>query len=76
MWDRTKGSVGVKAISAVTNTDIYLNTRNPNIKSIRDFTDKDRISMAGAGQSVQTMYLQMEVAKVFGIAEYKKLVKS
>jgi NitT/TauT family transport system substrate-binding protein len=29
--------------------------------------------MAGAGQSIQTMYLQMEVAKAYGIAEYKKL---
>jgi NitT/TauT family transport system substrate-binding protein len=29
--------------------------------------------MAGAGQSIQTMYLQMEVAKVYGIAEYKRL---
>src|SRR5262245_46028311 len=38
MWDRTRSSVGVKAASAITNTEIYLNTRNPNIKSIRDFT--------------------------------------
>ena len=29
--------------------------------------------MAGAGQSIQTMYLQMELAKAYGIAEYKKL---
>src|SRR5882762_1892635 len=36
MWDRTKGSVAVKGVSAITNTDIYLNTRNPDIKSIRD----------------------------------------
>ena len=29
--------------------------------------------MAGAGQSIQTLYLQMAVAKEYGIAEYKKL---
>jgi NitT/TauT family transport system substrate-binding protein len=45
MWDRTKGGIGVRAVSAITNTDIYLNTRNPNIKSIRDFTEKDRIAL-------------------------------
>jgi NitT/TauT family transport system substrate-binding protein len=48
-------------------------TRNPNIKSVRDFTEKDRISMAGAGSSVQTVYLQMAVAKEFGIENYRKL---
>ncbi len=39
----------------------------------QDFTDKDRIAMAGAGSSVQTVYLQMAVAKEFGMANYKKL---
>jgi NitT/TauT family transport system substrate-binding protein len=48
-------------------------TRDANVKTIRDFTDKDRISLAGAGSSVQTIYLQMEVAKQYGIENYKKL---
>jgi NitT/TauT family transport system substrate-binding protein len=29
MWDRTKGGVGVKAISAITNTDIYSTRATP-----------------------------------------------
>jgi len=37
-----------------------------------DFTDKDRISMAGAGQSIQTIVLQMAAAKEFGDANYNK----
>src|SRR3546814_17486513 len=48
-------------------------SRDPKIKTIKDFTDKDRISMAGAGSSVQTVYLQMAVSKVWGIKSYKKL---
>jgi hypothetical protein len=63
MWDRTKGGVGVKAISAVTNTDIYLNTRNPNIKSIRDFTDKDRIALPSVKVSTQALFLQIASEK-------------
>lgn len=48
-------------------------SRNPNVKTIKDFTEKDRIAMAGAGSSVQTTYLQMAVAKEYGIDQYKKL---
>jgi len=51
---------------------MYLVTNNPNVKSIRDFTEADRISMAGAGQSIQTIVLQMAAAKEFGDASYNK----
>ena len=71
-WDRTRGNVGIQGIGALCALPIFLVGRHP-YKSVTEFTDKDRISMAGAGQSIQTMYLQMEVAKAYGIAEYKKL---
>jgi ABC-type nitrate/sulfonate/bicarbonate transport system substrate-binding protein len=73
MWDRTKGSVGVRAISAVTNTDIYLNTRNPNIKSIRDFTDKDRIAVPSVKVSTQALFLQIAAEKEWGPGQHGKL---
>jgi NitT/TauT family transport system substrate-binding protein len=71
-WDKTRGNVDIKGIGALCALPIFLVGRHP-YKSVKEFTDKDRISMAGAGQSIQTMYLQMEVARVYGIAEYKKL---
>jgi sulfonate transport system substrate-binding protein len=71
-WDKTRGSVDIKGICALCALPIFLVGRHP-YKSVKEFTDQDRISMAGAGQSIQTMYLQMEVAKVYGIAQYKKL---
>ncbi|MGZ5143339.1 MAG: ABC transporter substrate-binding protein, partial [Burkholderiales bacterium] len=37
-----------------------------------DLTEKDRISMAGAGTSIQTIVLQMAAAKEFGDANYNK----
>jgi NitT/TauT family transport system substrate-binding protein len=71
-WDRTRGNVGIQGIGALCALPIFLVSRHP-YKSITEFTDQDRISMAGAGQSIQTIYIQMEVAKAYGIAEYKKL---
>lgn len=73
LWDRTKGTLDVKGVAALSSMPNLLVTRNPNVKTIKDFTDKDRIAMAGAGSSVQTTYLQMAVAKEYGIENYKKL---
>ena len=72
LWDRTRGALNVKAIAALSSMPMYLVTHNPNVKSIRDFTDNDRISMAGAGTSIQTIVLQMAAAKELGDANYNK----
>ena len=71
-WDRTRSNVNIQGIGALCALPIFLVSRHP-YKSVKEFTDQDRISMAGAGQSIQTMYLQMELVKEYGISEYKKL---
>ena len=73
MWDRTKAGVGVRAVSAITNTDIYLNTRNPNIKSIRDFTEKDRIAVPSVKVSTQALFLQIAAEKEWGPGQHTRL---
>ena len=72
LWARTQGNLNVKAVAALSSMPMYLVTNNPNVKSIRDFTEKDRISMAGAGTSIQTIILQMATAREFGDANYNK----
>jgi len=73
LWDRTRGSIDVRGVAALSSMPNLLITRNPNVKTIRDFTDKDRIAMAGAGSSVQTIYLEMAAAKEWGNESYKRL---
>ena len=73
LWDRTRANVDVRGVAALSSMPNLLITRNPAIKTIRDFTEKDRIAMAGAGSSVQTTYLQMATAKEFGVENYRKL---
>jgi NitT/TauT family transport system substrate-binding protein len=73
LWDKTKGNVQVKGVSAMTTYPLYLNVRNPNVKSIKDFTDKDKIAVPSIKVSTQAIMLQMEAAKVFGDANYAKL---
>src|SRR6059058_5869402 len=46
MWDKTVGTPNeIRALSAVQSMPYVLMTREPRIKSLRDFTDKDRIAL-------------------------------
>ncbi len=73
LWDKTRGGIDVKGVAALSSYRFYLNTRNPGVKSIRDFTDKDRIALPGVKVSMGAVVLQMMVAKEYGIENYAKL---
>ena len=45
LWAKTRGNLDVKGVVAMNSMPLYLNTRNPAVKTIRDFTDKDRIAL-------------------------------
>ena len=66
IWDRTKGNMNVKAISAINSMPLYLTTRNPAIKSLKDFTAKDKIALPAVKVSVQARTLQMAAEKFLG----------
>ncbi|WP_109512134.1 ABC transporter substrate-binding protein [Pseudomonas ovata] len=72
VWDRTKGRQNVKAIAALGSMPNYLLTNNPRIKTLKDFTDKDRIAVPAAGVGFQSRTLQIETAKQFGNDQFKK----
>ena len=67
MWDKTQGSASeIRAISGISSFPYPLVTRNPAVKTVRDFTDKDRIAVPAVKISVQAIVLQMAAAKAFG----------
>ena len=64
LWARTKGTPQeVRGISALSSQPFLLNTRDPKIKTIKDFKDSDRIAVPAVNSSVQALTLQMEAAK-------------
>jgi NitT/TauT family transport system substrate-binding protein len=73
LWGKTKGNIGVMGVSAVTTYPLYLNVRNPNVKSVKDFTDKDKIAVPAVKVSTQAIMLQMAAEKAFGEGNQFKL---
>jgi NitT/TauT family transport system substrate-binding protein len=72
-WDRTKGNADVRAIAALGSLPSFLVTRNPNIKSLKDFTILDKIALPAVGVSLQARTLQIAAEKEFGPGEHNKL---
>lgn len=71
LWDRTKG--GVKGIVANSALPLTLITRNPNIKTIKDFGPDDKIAVPTVKVSTQAILLQMASEAAFGAAQMTKL---
>src|SRR5438105_13150900 len=72
LWSRTKGNLDVKAVAAINSMPLFLNTRNPAVKTIKDFTDKDRIALPAVKVSIQAVTLQMAAEKAFGEGQQNK----
>ncbi|MEO9135781.1 MAG: ABC transporter substrate-binding protein [Casimicrobiaceae bacterium] len=67
MWDKTQGTRSeIKAISGISAFPYPLVTSDPAVKTIKDFTDKDRIAVPAVKISVQAIVLQMAAAQAFG----------
>jgi NitT/TauT family transport system substrate-binding protein len=74
LWGRTVGTPQeVRGISALSSQPFLFNTRNPNLKTLADLTDADRIAVPAVKVSVQAVVLQMAAAKLFGHGAYDKL---
>jgi NitT/TauT family transport system substrate-binding protein len=73
LWARTRGNLDVKAVAALNSMPLYLNTRNPSVKTIKDFTERDRIALPSVKVSIQAVTLQMAAEKAFGEGQQNKL---
>jgi NitT/TauT family transport system substrate-binding protein len=63
----------VKSPGALDSMPIYLNTRNPKVKALKDFGEGNKIALPAIKSSIQAITLQMAVARAFGAAQASKL---
>ena len=73
LWDKTRRNVGVKGVAAITTYPLYLITRNPAVRTIRDFSEADKIAVPSVKISTQAIMLQMAAAEAWGEREYGRL---
>ena len=74
VWDKTAGTPQeVRALCAMQSMPYVLVTRNPDVKTIADFTDKDRIALPGVKLTGHALALEIAAAKLWGADKYDKL---
>src|SRR5260370_762288 len=74
IWDKTAGTPQeARALIAMQSMPYVLVTRNPDVKTIADFTDKDKIALPAVKLTGHAIALEMEAAKIWGPEHYDKL---
>jgi len=74
IWAKTKGTpVEVKGAAGFNFLPLALVTRDANVKTVADYTEKHKIAVPAVRVSNQAILLQMAAAKQFGQANYAKL---
>lgn len=73
LWGRTRTSLRVQALASLGSMPIWLNTSNSAVRSIADFTERDRIALPAVKVSIQAVVLQMAARQAFGEGQSGRL---
>ncbi|GIL38246.1 ABC transporter substrate-binding protein [Roseiterribacter gracilis] len=73
IWAKTRNSIDVRALAALGSVPNELNTNNPNVRTLKDFSDKDRIALPAPKVGFQAIVLQMAAEQAFGPGQFAKL---
>jgi NitT/TauT family transport system substrate-binding protein len=72
LWSKTKSNVGIKGMAAMTSYPLYFVTRNPDLKSLKELSQKDKVAVPSVKISTQALMLQMAAFDLFGPSNYQK----
>lgn len=73
LWERTRGQMQVMGLTSLAASPYFLNVNKPTIRSLRDFTDIDRIAVPAVKTSPSAIILQMAAEKEFGRGQHGRL---
>jgi NitT/TauT family transport system substrate-binding protein len=70
-WSKTNG--GVKSVAGMAGVPFRMLTRNPGVKSIKDFGPNDRIAVPTIRVSMQAMMMGIALEQAFGPGQHGRL---
>jgi|FEC22Drversion2_1045045.scaffolds.fasta_scaffold00408_30 NitT/TauT family transport system substrate-binding protein len=75
LWDKTRANLDVRGVLSLDASAVLLNVNRPDLKTLFDLKDSDRIALPAVKVSHQAILLQMAAAKAFGADQYTRLDK-
>ena len=73
LWAKGRGTVDIKGIAAYGSLPGILVSRNPTVRTVRDFTAADRIAVPAPKASIQAILLAMMAEKTWGPGQHGRL---
>ena len=73
IWSKTRGHQQVRGVAALNSMPLYLVSTDPKVKTIKDFTDQDKIALPAVKVSIQAVTLEMAAAEAYGADHYNQL---
>lgn len=70
IWGRTRDTIKVMGLAAMTSMPMYLNTRTPELKTIDDVRPTDKIAVTAIKVSIPSIIMQMHASKKFGADKF------
>jgi NitT/TauT family transport system substrate-binding protein len=71
VWSKTNGQI--KSVAGMAGVPFRMLTRNPNVKSIKDFGPNDRIAVPTIRASMQAMMMGIALEQAFGPGQHGRL---
>jgi NitT/TauT family transport system substrate-binding protein len=72
LWDKTRSNLDVRGVLSLDASAVLLNVNRPELKTLADLKDTDRIALPAVKVSHQAVLLQMAAAKAFGPDQYTR----
>lgn len=72
LWDRTRDSVGVRGVAAMTSLPMYLNTHAGHLNSLDDFTEQDKMAITAIKVSIPAIVMQMYARDRYGPDQFDR----
>lgn len=66
LWDKTRGTVDVRGVAALSSLPMYLNTRSENLRSVDDLTAADKVAVTSIKVSIPALIMQMYALEHYG----------
>jgi NitT/TauT family transport system substrate-binding protein len=73
LWAKTRGSLDVRGVAAYNTLPLTLISRDPKVRSVKDFTENDRIAVPAVKASTQAIILEMAAEQAFGAGQHGRL---
>jgi NitT/TauT family transport system substrate-binding protein len=71
-WARTRDSMRIKGMAAMSSMPMYLNTRSEHIRALDDVTDSDKIAVTAVKVSIPAIVMQIYASGRYGADQHAR----